>query len=599
MMLAWPWALFGLVSLPLLVALYFLRRRSRPLTVPSLLLWRHLDSEKAAGRRRERLQRSRFLPLEILILLLLMLAAAGPWWMRDTDRRPLYVVLDDSFSMLAGGDGSARRLGVDALQDLLAEGRHEPVHWILAGHRARRLDGGEDGDNTSVPAQWRGSDARSSLQEAIALAVDLGEPKDHILVVTDHPPARPPEDPRVRWWALGEPRDNVALVGLSRRPAGEVDHLLVEVSHFGSRPIETTLDLTMLPPETLADGALGSVSSERMNLRLGPGEAQRHRLEVSPRMAVDLVLAADDLEIDNRGISLPNRRRPVTVALDLADGELRQLMEKTLVATGDGATRVDGAADLTLTERRLPLQRADVDSPWIVSLTAPEGKARPFVGPFIVDTEDPLTEGLALEGVIWSADEGLTVDALPTFAKPLISAGEVPLWIDYGTVDDRRQLSLRWHGKASNLQRTPNWPILWWNLLDGCRAQRPGVHPVNGRLGSPMTWRLAPGEESEAAVLRLPNGEERRLQPGVTEVDGLEAGLHRLRVGERDERFVVNPLAAAESDLRRADTQRSGEWTWQDAVGSRRQEVWPWLLLVVFALSFLHLHWTRASRGPL
>src|SRR5882672_5647578 len=106
-------AFIGLLAAPALVAIYWLRSRSRDRRVSSLLLW--LDERRIwkGGRFIHRLQTPLLFFLELLAILLLVTAAAGPMMRAGESGRPLAVVLDDSFSMLAGAGkedtaGSAR-----------------------------------------------------------------------------------------------------------------------------------------------------------------------------------------------------------------------------------------------------------------------------------------------------------------------------------------------------------------------------------------------------------------------------------------------------------------------------------------------------------
>src|ERR671933_168356 len=101
-----PLALLGLLSLPALAAIYWLRNRHRRLVVSSLMLWLDPREAREGGTRIRRPQTPLLFFLELLVLLLLVLAAAGPHVHTAEGTRPLVVVLDDSFSMLAGGDDS-------------------------------------------------------------------------------------------------------------------------------------------------------------------------------------------------------------------------------------------------------------------------------------------------------------------------------------------------------------------------------------------------------------------------------------------------------------------------------------------------------------
>src|SRR5438105_4098304 len=112
-----PLALFGLLALPALAAIYLLHNRSRPRPVSSLLLWTDARVAPEGGRRVDPPRPPLAFWLELLALLLLVLAAAGPQVPANPGARPLVVVLDDSFSMLAGGADSSRKRAADALLD--------------------------------------------------------------------------------------------------------------------------------------------------------------------------------------------------------------------------------------------------------------------------------------------------------------------------------------------------------------------------------------------------------------------------------------------------------------------------------------------------
>lgn len=601
MIFTWPWALLSALAIPLLIALYFLRQKSRRWQVPSLLLWAQQTPQRAAGRRWEQLQRSWLLPLEILLLLLLALAASGPWLPKESDQHALFIILDDSLSMLAAGEGetSPRALADEALVELLRDDRHHPVQWILAGQRAQLLPNVDSENARRVPNAWRALAPRAALPEAIALAAELAESGSKILVISDHLAEKAVTDPHIRWWAFGLPRSNTALVGAGRSQAEDADDVLLQVSHFGSRPVSRQLHVVARSGLT-SDAP--TLTSRALRLDLAPGETQRHRLQVPSGAIVEATLDSDALdpdalEIDNRVILLPNTPSPVEVSLEIAEGPLRQLLQRTLEASGLARLVTGNPVDLRLTSQRLPTESVGDDAPWLVSVTAPATGSKPYLGPFILDTQHPLNEGLALEGVIWSADDTLSVAALAPTASPLISAGDIPLLIDHGRVAASRQLSLRWQPEVSNLQRTPNWPILWWNILQGCLGERPGVHPINGSLGAPITWNIATEASPQSATLELPSGTQRRLEAGLLEIEALEVGIHTLEIGERRHSFAVNALVPAESDLRQAVQQQIGEWSPELEPSSGRRQLLPYLVLLILGLTFVHLRLAQGDLG--
>ena len=89
----YPLAWFAALTLPALVAIYFLRHRFRRQQVSSLLLWQLHRESREGGRRVEKPQWPLVFFLELLILALLVLAATGPRWQVPHTTRPLIVVL--------------------------------------------------------------------------------------------------------------------------------------------------------------------------------------------------------------------------------------------------------------------------------------------------------------------------------------------------------------------------------------------------------------------------------------------------------------------------------------------------------------------------
>src|SRR5437764_5754379 len=259
-----PLALFGLLALPALAAIYLLHNRSRPRPVSSLLLWTDARVAPEGGRRVDRLRPPLAFWLELLALLLLVLAAAGPQVPANPGARPLVVVLDDSFSMLAGDPDSPRKRAADALLEELRRTPRGSVRLVLAGERPQVLGEGSRraAEVGSLLDGWTCRAPAARLDPAIALALELGGAAATVLVLTDRAPEVPPGTGRLRWWAFGTARPNWALVNASRTPGPRGDRLLLEVANLAADPRSTTLRIESgTPPREL------SRSEVRLNAR--------------------------------------------------------------------------------------------------------------------------------------------------------------------------------------------------------------------------------------------------------------------------------------------------------------------------------------------
>ena len=142
-----PLGFLSLLAIPGLVAIYLLRTRSRRYPVSSLMLWVNQQQARQGGLRVERLQTPLLFFLELLAIILLAFAVAAPIIRTAQGAIPLMVVLDDSFSMLAGVDETPKSRAIAALEEQLAPQGFNPlanrrytVRYVLAGTEPQVLN---------------------------------------------------------------------------------------------------------------------------------------------------------------------------------------------------------------------------------------------------------------------------------------------------------------------------------------------------------------------------------------------------------------------------------------------------------------------------
>jgi len=574
MTFAWPWAGWLLAAVGLHGAIYLLRRRLAEHRVPSLLLWRLQTRPHPGGRRLERFRTGLLYLIELLILLLLCAAAAGPRTATAQGGVPLVVVLDDSFSMSAAG-GEPRRRALEVLEKELATGRHGSVSLLPAGRRARFL--ARDLEKPEVGpalAGWRAGAGASALDEAIALAVESAGRRGRILVLTDRAPPSEIEAGRLEWWAFGRRRVNAAFTGASRRDVRGGSSVALEVTNFSTHALslrlETNVRDLVIEPFELAPG-----ESRRLRRQIGTTRFEASRFEAS--LAIEGG-PSDAVAVDDRVVLLPEPPRTVEIASELGTGGMAALVRRALEVSGRVEWVAEGG-EILLTERGGESVSADR---WVVELDRGGDEVAAYTGPFVLDRSHPLSEGLDLGGVIWGLGRSPIGEA-----RPVIAAGEVPLVIDRAESGGRR-LRLRLRPEVSTLQNSPNWPILWWNVLEWRGRSASGPRRVNLLLGQSVEWVLA----AEAEELRVegPAGRESVLRSGSGSV-GFEpeaAGIYRLRSEVQERRIAVNAIAPGESDLRLAASGRWGRWS-GDGPAGRGERSWAWAFLLA-ALGVLALH---------
>jgi hypothetical protein len=582
MSFAFPLALFGLLAVPALVAIYWLRNKSRRRIVSSLMLWMDQRQLKEGGLLIHRLQTPLLFFLELLSILLIVLAAAGPMVRAGEGARPLVIVLDDSFSMLAGGEDSPRHQAEEAVRKELRSAGDTTTRIVLAGETPQML-GEATGDRQQTGVlldQWKCFSPGANLEEAITFAFAIGGERSRTLVVTDHPPSAVTETARLEWRAFGRHRSNIAFVNATRTARDGQDRCMLEIANLSDKSAQTELVLES------GTGSNSFRELRRSQIELAANGVQRVVLTLAPGAgALRARIGTDSLAIDNEVTLLPGREQTVRVEIGIRNDSLREIVESAIRATG-AAEMVSSNPELLLTDEA---DRASSPRSWVVRITA-DPDAESYLGPFVVDRNHPLTEGLALDGVIWGASKSATAAG-----SPVIMAGNISLVSDLRRADGAREVRLSFRPELSTLQRSPAWPVLMWNLLSWRASELPGVSQSNVRLGSDAKVKLPPGVT--AVEVSEPGGTVRQMTAldRTVSLRPEAPGIYEITAAGERYLFASNALRKEESDL---SASASGRWGGLDDAAGAESELrsigWVFLLLLMLTLS---LHLALASRG--
>jgi Aerotolerance regulator N-terminal len=569
--LTYPLALFALATVPALAAIYILRNRFRRKQVSSLVLWKFQVQSKAGGAKVHKLQLPLLFFLELLALTLLVVAATGPHWKLPQSQRPLIVVLDDSFSMRAMQNGISAQARAKSFLEKIFRQPPPDTKIILAGTEPRSLGSTAKTwrEVDDLLSQWQCWSPDAELDRAITLAAELGKQQANIVVLTDRKPADEKiSNPRLEWHAFGLPLDNVAIVNASRTAFGDEDRCLLEVANFSG-----TACTTKLAVQTGTNAAQGQL------LSLGAHESQRIVFNIpSSASVLRATLEPDALAEDNEVNLLPPIRKRVRVEVALTNEISAALVNRTLDATGLRAA-ISDHPEIVIHET----DAAVSSNSWSLQLRGDDA-TNAFTGPFIVDNSHPLAAGIALEGVVWAAARLTNAPG----EIPVILAGNVPLLTTREDVSGRRHLTLNFNSTRSTVQNTPDWPILFWNILTWRIAELPGLKESNARLGTEVILKTT----GEAVAVTQPEGVKNTFPKtgGELALDTPMPGIYSVAAGAVTNQFSVNVLAADKSDLSACAT---GQWgRWSEDTERRLEEasaVWIFGLLAAGLLS-AHLY---------
>lgn len=314
-----PWAVWFLAGLPIIVLLYLLKVRRRPVTVSTLIFWQRVVQEHRRRALFHKLRSLFSLLLHLLIFALIVAALARPTLDRFVREGASAVVVIDVRARMNAVEADGETRFAKAVRGALATirdaspGRQFAV--LTAGAQATVLlpfSGNERALRQAIE-KVEPTDAGGSLEPALELASSLLATRQgarETIVFTDRPLSD--ADHLVR--PVGTARDNAGIVRFAARPlpaSPATSEVLLEVRNFGARPIETNLELRY-------DDRLLDVKP----LSLDPGGAQTLIFPSVPRPSVNArghftatLDAKDALATDNVARVWLPPPRPVRVLL--------------------------------------------------------------------------------------------------------------------------------------------------------------------------------------------------------------------------------------------------------------------------------------------
>jgi hypothetical protein len=472
---------------------------------------------------------------------------------------------------------SGRNRAMTELKKLFERQPPPSTRLILAGTEPRLLGAPVKtwSEINSVLNEWTCWSPMASLDRAITLASEVGNQQANILVLSDQPPPdRSLTSDRLQWRAIGSATDNLAIVNASRTALGDQDRCLLEIANLSPSPQRSRLTVHS-----------GTNVVQAATLEVGPRERQRFVFNITPSTPVlQAALDADSLDEDNAVQLLPPIRKRVRVQLALSDSALSEIIERALDATGLRAAISVNPELVVHDSSGTPAGSNAWSLRWISSTNVSA-----YTGPFVIDAAHPLAEGIALHGVIWAGED---MTNAPT-EIPVILAGNVPLVSVREDATGRRHITLNINTRLSTIQTTPDWPILFWNLLQWRASESPGLQQSNARLGTDVTLKTA----GDAVNVTWPDGTVKSF-PTTADQLALETpmpGIYTVAMGQTTNTFAVNALAADESDMASC---ASGQWgQWREDSERRFEEASVTWMFGLGALALMAVHLFLLARG--
>lgn len=369
-----PWALVGLLALPLIWWLQKRLRRPPDVELPSLMFL--LDEAEARA-----LPRGRLIDAELLLALtaaaLIAFAAAGPVLERRAPRTIVRVVLSGGAPAAQRGYRQRVEAMLASMRDAAGQGTRLDVRWVPGPDRS---------EMTPRPS------ADALLAEALAGRASAR------YVLSDAP--APAETGTVTWMPIGrDDADNTGIVAASVTRDDDGPAVFLTLAHQGRAPAAGRVLLASERGEVGATFALAPGAFRSVTLPLGTVAAPTLRVRL---VGEDGTAWADDLRADDT-LRLTAGPLPVHVAPELPEilrarlhhgltavlgsgGFVPSDAERAVLAFGGRGAASGGAA--------LPLLRVEFQlaGEGVPVRTAPRGATQVSGDPLVRDLEGAATD---------------------------------------------------------------------------------------------------------------------------------------------------------------------------------------------------------------
>jgi hypothetical protein len=602
-----PAAAFLALTLPAIIALYFLRIRRPTRIVPALNLWPDQIRDRQANVPWQRLRFSWLLLLQLLGAAILVAAAVQPTLSAGTSlARHSVVLLDVSASMQAHDVKPSRldeakneigglidQLGPQDRMTLIAVGSTPRIIASVVGDR-QALHRALDATNAT--------NGQADLSAALTLAAGLVRPGDDARAYvfsdgivgplrTDSTNALPfPAE----YHRVGVSGENVGLTSLVVRTEAQSRAGYLHLQNFGQQARSFSL-------EWRADGRLVDVRP----LTLAGGQAEDLVLPVptGATLVSAHITAGDVFALDDTVTAVARAPRAFRVLLVtpgnvFMEQALRVRTDLQLDVVTPAAYKSSAAYAMTIFDRFSP--KSLPNGPFIM-IDPPAGSplgGGPAVGigrTSATDAGDPLLTNVDLRDVHIARSQDLRTSS---FGRPLITSLQTPLVL----VRDEpfRQALFGFDLHESDLPLRIAFPILVENLSEWMLP--PSVPSHSFHPDEAVT--IVPETGATSVTVIRPDGSRRTLATssiatfGDTDLTGLYT-VEQLVSGNVDRSwFTVNLFSEQISQLKPADRLTLppvNTSATTHALHRGQLEIWPWIALV--ALGIVVVEWLAFHRG--
>lgn len=612
-----PNALYLLISVPIVILLYFLKLRRQTIKVPSIILWRTAVEDMKANVPFQRFRKSLLLPLQLLFLLSAILGLARPAYVyKSRLGRHTVLVIDVSASMQSiEKEQSLFKMAQNSALEMVEEMPENGQMMLVKGslHPSIILPFTQDKSKLrNIIENISPVDTTSDIEKAIDLALSSCQEIQgaKIIVLTDRNAIAQPEIPTqinssIKYIRYGEKNQNIAITrfDVSRSQTHRKKYqIFVEVQNFDEKPHDVIVWLLIGGYRIQSDSAnLKGDEYKEFVFNFKDSRFDGKVLEI--RLETE-----DSLSVDNSVYSIIHRfeKQRVLVVSDThnlfleqvlltnPDVELHQIQPEQYIGTA--------GYDVALFYKVVPDKIPDGN----VLFVYPE-KSLPFMRIISKDENVSVVNANQAHPIMRDVDlanlkvKKSLVYEMPPWGIPLVESTSSPL-IWFGKWRKRKGIIFAFDAFAFDLQFSQplvmrrSFPILMAQSLQWLGEANRAISPDQTKAGSAVEISIPYFNEVDKIVIDAPGGNKHILSANESSVvfdDTRKTGIYQVHADNQlIGKFAVDLLDEDESDLIRTSKPKQLVKNLASNLSSTKKsyhEVWHYL--AVIALATLVLEW--------
>lgn len=588
------WPLFLLITIPLLILLYILKRKYREEVISSTLLWNEVYKNTRANTPWEKLRKNIMLLLQIIILLLLIFSLMRPFLnFGGKTYKNIILVIDNTASMAAEyGDWTRLEEAKKLAMEVLSSTKDDTNTYIISFDGNSNLL--QNGDfNKEISNEIISSISQSyntgEINEILSFVKAIGEGIEEeyeVIAITDKDFSLGDVNGKVV--SLANSGINASIDNVSHKFLEDKIRVIATITNRGSG--EYSGDFSLYDGEEL-------ISVEALDLKEGDNKTLTFDLPSIKSEVLRGELSRKDMILEDNTYNHVIGKKKVNKVLIVTEENL--FLEKAFSSIQNTEVyKTNSASNLTSADS-YDLYVFDGVTPDII----PSKGSILFINPSSNEFFNVISggEGGEAKAVIGEVSKYLE-DTTFTAAKynsieiPYYGRGFLNIDEDFigfkGEVDGRKIAALSFDLHNSDFPLKKEFPILMYELGENLISSGM-VYKNNFKAGERI---IAKGLSLDASIsLTYPNGDTLEISSGDEIREENSLGIYKLNSLDEKELFSVNFPSEKEGNTSINNISESENIANVKSDLKRGLNISP--LLIILAISVVAFEWIMYKRG--